>query len=259
MIISRQRYEMRNVLIVADLGAAGNLLRNLLLLNEHFDWPLSAHRIDTIKNQYLPVSLDRWLPVEYKLRFWEACYEIDLSDHLDWAKFSSINPSKKSPIIFLNHSAFWQIDEFDMFLDNFDILHVSPITKFGLEWQIRSYSEKKTVSLLHDFCFEHNREKQKADFIKRHGPESYYKMNITNMYNIIRQRQIDFRSRLDDKNCFPLENFLQGPATPFIEFIESNLGIKLDIEITNQVMHSWRSLHWPLEHTEDWNYHGCIA
>jgi len=32
---------VKDIVIVADLGAAGNLVKNILLLSEEIDWPLN--------------------------------------------------------------------------------------------------------------------------------------------------------------------------------------------------------------------------
>lgn len=61
---------VKDFLVVADLGAAGNLVRNLLLLGDT-DWPQETNRLARILNQY-PVNLElkNWLEQEYRLRFW---------------------------------------------------------------------------------------------------------------------------------------------------------------------------------------------
>jgi hypothetical protein len=60
---------VKDFVVVADLGAAGNLLRNLMLLGET-DWPLLADRNARILNQYpADLALDNWLNQEYQLRF----------------------------------------------------------------------------------------------------------------------------------------------------------------------------------------------
>ena len=59
---------MQHKLVVADLGAAGNLVKNLIMLSPEIHWPFQKDRYQTILNQYsTTVNFDNWLSIEYQL------------------------------------------------------------------------------------------------------------------------------------------------------------------------------------------------
>lgn len=252
---------MQDVLIIADLGAGGNLCRNLLLTNEHFDWPLASDRIETIKQQYQgPIALSQWLGIEYRLRFFEKYYAVDLSNELDWFKFQNAHVCNLKPRIFLNHSAFWQTNKLATFLQNFKPIYVSPKSDFALKWQLRSYVEKKTVQLLHDFCFDSDKEDQKKQYIKNNGLESYYRANITNMYHILKHRQKDLLDHLDNSTChIALEIFLDKDVIAFVDKIKKDQDIDLDSDLVEHLLSQWHDLHWPIADVDNWRYHDCLS
>jgi hypothetical protein len=250
---------MNNKLVVADLGAAGNLIKNLVLLSDDIHWPLTDDRYQTILNQYISLNnFSEWLTVEYRLRFWKKEYGIDLSDNLDFEQYKNINKCSL-PIVFLNHSAFFQLTEFNKFIPCIDIVYIAPVSKFGVDWQVRSYCEKKTVPLLHDFSYETNRIEQITHYKNTNGTESYYRMNIANMKDILAIRQKMFKAHVSD-NCFiPLEELIQGPIDNIINVLSTSFNITLPVHQVIEVVDAWRHLHWPPEKTSEWKYHDCIA
>jgi hypothetical protein len=241
---------VKDFLVIADLGAAGNLLRNLMLLGKT-DWPLPIARLARILNQYPDdLKLNNWLEQEYRLRFWRQQYGLDLSDNLDHAQFEQL-PVVELPRVWLNHSAFWQQQQFDWFSTHCNIVYVAPSTQAGLEWQIRSYVGKKTLPLLHDFCFEHDRDQQRQEYIQQHGINAYYKLNVENMKEIINQRQQQFWHQIP--NGIKLELLLTGSPTEIHNAIVQATGLKIEIQQIEQVVTAWRKLHWT--DTLDWEYH----
>lgn len=241
---------VKDFLIIADLGAAGNLVRNLMLLSKT-DWPLSTDRLTRILNQYpADLTLDKWLDQEYQLRFWKQQYGLDLSDNLDYAQFDVL-PAVELPRVWLNHTAFWQQEQFNWFSAHCNVVYVAPTTLAGLEWQIRSYASKKTLTLLHDFCFEHDRDQQRQEYIQQHGIDSYYKLNIENMKEIVNQRQQQFWNQVP--NGITLELLLSGSPTEIHTAILQTTGLVVDIQQIHQVVTAWRKLHWT--ETADWEYH----
>jgi hypothetical protein len=243
---------VKDILIVADLGAAGNLLRNLLLLG-NTDWPLSTDKIKTILNQY-PVNLQlkNWLQVEYKLRFWSRYYGLDLSDQLDFKNYQTLPPTLY-PRVWLNHSAFWEKDQIKSFLHKCCVVYVAPSTSRGLEWQIRSYVTKKTKELLHDFCFTDNREIQIKKYIKDYGIDAYYLYNIENMKCIIEKRQIDMKKIISSTQCIDLETLLFGKSDEIRDMIQQATELSIPTEQIEKVVSAWRKLHW--DDTTTWEYH----
>ena len=240
---------VKDIVIVADLGAAGNLVRNLILLSDQVDWPLLTNRHATILSQYpTTLELENWLPVESKLRFWNKYYGVDISDNLDVDKFSR-RQQRAKPVVYLNHSAFYQPTEFRSVADIATTMYVAPTTEFGLHWQIRSYCEKKTVKKLHNFTFETNVDNQIKQYCETHGVEAWEKLNVKNFQCIVEQRQKEFG--VPDL-C--LEMLLSEPVQNIVDAIANKLNIAIDVESAEQVVERWRSLHWPLEQTMDWKY-----
>lgn len=250
---------MQNILIVADLGAASNLVRNILLLSNKTDWPLLTSRSDTISNQYLSSNFHNWLSVEYKLRFWNIHYGIDLSNNLNWQQYSNTNLLRSESIVFINHSAVWQHEEYKKFKNNLKILYVAPETEFGVKWQVRSYVEKKTPALLHNFSFNNDVDFQKNTFIKNNGIENYFRLNICNMFNIIKQRQQEFKCALDNELFLPLETIINGSPKIVVDFLKKIVSDDLDEEQAINTIESWRNLHWQVNETHRWKYYDCLT
>lgn len=250
---------MQHKLVVADLGAAGNLIKNLIALSPDIHWPLLKDRYQTILNQYATtVNFDNWLSVEYQLRFWKRHYQVDLSDDLDYTTYKESN-MPDCPVVFLNHSAFYQHEQFNKFKKILDTIYVAPNTEFGLIWQIRSYCEKKSVPLLHDFSFETNKKEQIATYIHKHGEESYYCMNIANMKEIVGARQQLLKQHFNTGSIIALEHLIQGSVDGVIDVLSNALNISLPVEQVTAIINAWRNLHWPPEKTFEWKYYDCVA
>jgi hypothetical protein len=242
---------VENILIVADLGAAGNLIKNLCLLSNDSDWPLPESRYNRILKQYSSnTSFDNWLSIEYTLRFWQLYYTIDLSDHLDYTKYVSSCKKTDLPIVFLNHSAFHQIDEFLKFQKKLHVIYICPTTDQGFEWQVRNYCEKKSVNKLHNFTFCGDIENQKNNCIKKYGIEFYHQLNIDNMRHILKQRQIDFCKYLDP---IPLESFLTN-VEDACKQLQSKINLIINYDEFCNVLTSWQKLHWNYDDTYKWKY-----
>lgn len=245
---------VNDIVIVADLGAAGNLIRNLTLLSEQVDWPLTADRVATIFNQYNPDNnLNQWLPTEYRLRFWNKYYNVDISDDIDLLKFSQRRIAAK-PVVYLNHSAFYQSDRYQQLKNMVKTLYVAPVTDFGLKWQIRSYCEKKTVEQLHNFTFDTDVEAQRNNYCRIHGVDTYYRLNIKNFTEIVNSRQTKFGSP-----DLPLESLLFGDTAQVVDILLKKLDISVDKELANQILIKWQQCHWPLEQTTNWKYYDSNA
>jgi hypothetical protein len=241
---------VKDLLVIADLGAAGNLVRNLLMLSDQIDWPLPSNRFDTILSQYPhDIDLSQWLAIEYKLRFWQRYYNADLSNNLDFQAFQQ-RKRMPNPVVYLNHSAFYQLDQVEKFRTEVNILYVAPATQFGIDWQVRSYCEKKTVEKLHNFTFNSEVEQQQKQFCAEHGHDAYYRLNVSNFKDIIGQRQKEFGTP-----DLTLEMLLSGPTTQIIEILLQHVGISIDSQQAKEVISQWRRCHWPLAETNNWKYY----
>lgn len=242
-----------NILVLADLGAAGNLVKNLALLSNQVDWPLQENRFLRILDQYQSTTtLSNWLAIEYNLRFWKKYYQLDLSDTLDWAEYNKMCADTKLPIVFLNHSGFYQLKEFTQFKKNLQVIYICPETEHGLEWQIRSYCEKKGFDKLHDFTFESDKENQIKQHIKKYGKESYFHCNIQNMKFIINARQQKMKEVI--KNFIPLEYLVDGSKDELYNVFCDRTKLYINRSHFVEVVQLWRKLHWSWEDTYEWKY-----
>lgn len=236
---------MMDIVVVADLGAAGNLVRNLLLLSEQTDWPLATNRLDTISKQYQS-DLTKWLEIEYRLRFWDRYYNVDISNDINLVKFYQRKITNR-PVVYLNHSAFYQDEKYQQLAPQVSTIYVAPKTDFGLRWQIRSYCEKKTVERLHNFTFDSDVDAQRDRYCREHGQEAYYKLNVKNFQEIVATRQQEF-----GPPDIPLELLLSGSVTAIASALNC---VSLDLTQVEQIITAWRQCHWPLNETDNWKYY----
>jgi hypothetical protein len=245
---------VKDIVIVADLGAAGNLVRNLLLLSNQIDWPMLSDRFHTVINQYQKnSSLDKWLDTEQKLRFWHRYYNVDLSNDIDLDKFQQ-RKIVSSPVVYLNHSAFYQQPQYQKLKDITMTLYIAPTTDFGNRWQIRSYCEKKTVEKLHNFTFETDIDQQRKQYCQTHGEDAYHKLNIKNFAEIVKTRQQNFGTP-----DIALETLLYDTADKVVDVFRDRLDITVDIEQATVVLDKWRQCHWPIDTTDHWRYYDYNA
>jgi hypothetical protein len=248
---------MVNFLIAGDIGAAANLVRNVMLLSKDIHWPLEEPRLETILKQYpnkLISDKSEWIFIEVQLRFFKQFYGIDLSQELDWPDYEKNVIAKDKSAVFINHSFVWELDNFFTFASHMPSIIVIPTTDLGLEWQIRAYCEKKGVDIMHNFTFLDNIEEQKAEYILRHGTEAWYKENITNMKMIICNRRDHIISAVDSKMIVPLEWLIENQDHQTVDKLKEHFNINIDFDQASNVLNTWRSLHWPVEHTMNWGY-----
>lgn len=248
---------MVDLLIVADLGAAGNLVKNMIVQSPQVDFPYQD-RLGTVLKQYpdtLRQDKSTWLNFEYRLRNWEQSYGIDLSENLDWEEYQLVRQCHEKSAVFLNHSAFYQIPEFLEFYQNLLTILVLGTDDWQLKWQVRAYVEKKGVENLHDFTFEIDRDRQIKEFIDRHGRDEYHRVNIANMFEIMKQRSLEIAKYVDTSKVLPLQ-WLIIPENDqrLVEHLENSFEIKLPLHDVKLILDAWRKLHWHPQHTLDWKW-----
>ena len=249
---------MVNFLVAGDIGAAANLIRNIMLLSDDVHWPYQRSRLDTILNQYperLTTDKLEWIFIEVKLRFFQAQYNIDPSHDLNWAEFETNVVNYDKPAVFINHSFVWELDNFQTFAKHMPTIIVMPTTDLGLEWQIRAYCEKKGVDIMHNFTFPDRIEEQKAQYINQHGVEAWHRENIANMKTIIRDRRDHILNTVDPTMILPLEWALTGmDDRRIVDQLSKRFNITIDFAQASQVLNTWRSRHWALADTYNWKY-----
>lgn len=240
-----------------DIGAAANLIRNILLLSPDVHYPFDHSRLDRILNQYpdhLAIDKQQWIFIEAKFRFFQHIYNVDLSFDLNWEHYQNTVKNADKPGVFINHSFVYDLDNFFVFLKNMPTLIVMPITDFGLEWQVRAYCEKKGVDIMHNFTFADNVAEQKEQFIQQHGHEAWCIENIQNMKHIIKERRDSVVKSVDQDAILPLEWLIQGDDAQTLHKLTQRFDIDLDAQDAVTVLQTWRSRHWPLEETMNWKY-----
>jgi hypothetical protein len=246
-----------NFLVAGDIGAAANLVRNIMLLSEDVDWPLGTPRLETILKQYpdrLAHNKAEWIYIEVGLRFFQQFYGVDPSHDLDWSNYNRLVKTTDKPAVFINHSFVWELDNFFTFAEHLPSLIVMPTTDLGLEWQVRAYCEKKGVEIMHNFTFPDRIEEQKAEYINKHGAEAWYKENIANMKMVIKERRDHIVKTVDNNMILPLEWLLMPHDLPAINKIREYFDLDIDVNQAALVLNTWRKLHWPVEQTMDWKY-----
>lgn len=240
------------MIVCADLGVAGNLVRNICLMSPEVHWPFEDNRLNRLIKQYPEYLLQeksRWLDVEYQNRFWQKEYGVDISDSVP-ENFSEYYQKYRN-VIWLNHSVFY---------NNSDLLRLSELEKplflytdtiQGLEWQVRAYTEKKTVELLHDFTFPSDKKFEKEKFIELYGHDEYYKLNVTNMKEIFLKRNNNLKLKADNK--ISLESLILDSPKNVIDQIQNCFDVFIDNDAC-KLIKAWRNLHWKWDDTFNWKY-----
>jgi hypothetical protein len=235
----------KHLLIVGDLGAGANLVKNICLLDQQFDCPW-VDRYKVFQDIYKSTSFTQWLKDEYKTRFWKSLYGFDLSDSLEYQNLVGL---KKT--VFINHSAFWEYENLVKFQESCDIVFVAPLTDEGLRWQIRAYVEKRGINNLHNFSFL-NPEVEKPSFIEQHGINEYYKFNVLNMYEILKERRDAFLSK-NEISYFDMTPTYKGQHNIAKHFNE-NFNLNIPQEESNKIFDLWYKCHWEFDQTDNWEW-----
>lgn len=230
----------KHLLLIGDLGSGVNLVKNLCLLDKSFDCPWQD-RYNFFLSTYKNSTLKNWLSYEHQTRFWKSRYGFDLSNTLDYRDLTRINRT-----VFINHSAFWQQNQLDMFEHSCNMVLLAPMSDQGLRWQIRAYVEKKGIDKLHNFSFE-NEGLEKPAYINKHGLENYYKFNVLNMYEIIKKRRDQLAKKL---TVFDMSNVYKG-HNDIVQYF-NNCGLSIPPQLADNLYKEWYSKHWDYNTTDQW-------
>ena len=245
-----QEINQENIIIViGDLGAGTNLVKNILLLNEEVDWPNvpTDNRLNFLKETAYPLhlkdNLTTWTSFEYKFRNFKGCYGVDVSDnYADLNTQLVAEKSQNNKIIFVCH---WP--EYAVRLKNIypsiKLVSLYPETNFELLWQIKTYIDKVSIEKLQNFSFGENIESQKAQYINTFGEDEYYKFNVLNMIEILNKRK-DLYKNIDGY-AIQINSLLAEDA--WIDDIGKFLNIKINKSNSLDLLNRWRSLHRPIE------------
>jgi hypothetical protein len=249
---------IKDLFLIANVGAAGNLVRNLLLTSKDVYWPeQSCDRYDTILAQYATDSLSGWWVTERNLDFINPISGVDSTLALDYNTYKQSRYKITSPIVILNHSLLWDINsEFDNFFKDTTMLYITPLTAQGLEWQVRALHFKcvdGNNKAMMDFSFNDNKEEQVTQFISENGQHEYFKMNTINMREILERQQKQFLEVNKHIPVLSIEELITADPNLIIEKLMSIFGIRLD-QTAITILNCWRKLHWAYQDTYNWEF-----
>lgn len=242
--------------IHADLGAAKNIIKNILLLSPKVYFPFQTHdRLEFMLTEiYNARPLDSWFDAEYRLKnyprfgikFVQGDANVDDIIHLPEAMRIQLAETNFALDLYDRDRADRVID-----LPWVKFLCVYPRTDLGVRWQVRSYVSKKSETAMHNFTY------QDPENIERHkkqwGSESWAKVNIYNFYQAI----LAYRAKLQ-QYAWPsleLEQLLYPDRwEDLIDSLMQYFGIPLDRDKSLRLLQAWSDLHWPLMETQQWQH-----
>lgn len=242
--------------IHADLGAAKNIIKNVLLLSPEVYFPFTTeNRLGfMLEKIYNSRPLHTWFEAEYKLKNYPN-FGVDFI----------LGDADVNSIIHLPEKMQTQLDKTNFALDLYNrdrvdeivnlpwvrFICVYPKTDIGLRWQVRAYVSKKSESQMHNFTYENP-----AD-IDRHkekwGQESWIKVNLYNFYQAV----LDHRRKLEAQ-AWPnieLEQLLYPERwIDLIEYLRQYFAIELNQDDCLTLLKAWTDLHWPMVETRQWKH-----
>ena len=243
---------VKSILLLGDLGSGVNLIKNILFTDEKYKAPFNKKILDSIYLNHDKNQLHKtWLEEEYATRNWKNYFGFDLSDEIPVNLNQCLN-QLKSKTIFVNHSCFFSESDRRTIstAENLRIIACIPKSEAGLQWQVRAYIEKKGIENLHNFSFEENIEKEKQQYIDTFGKENYYKLNILNFYEAVKNNR-------DSVKNFCLKNNFDILNTE--ELYKGNYDClknitSIDDTQAKTIFSRWLKLHWDYKDTENYEY-----
>ena len=237
------------LIIIGDLGAGTNIIKNLLMLDYRYNFfnnSTEQDRKSKIFSLYplsLKNSLHTWFATEYTTRTWQSLYGIDLSDNINVnSAIKALN--RINGVIFINHSAFYQLEEILQLQKHFNLVYILPKTLNGLQWQIKAYAEKITVEKLHNFTT--STDAERTALINKHGMKSWSKMNLTNMFYICKQRRASFYqfAKCNNIKTISMESLLTPQKhNKLYKLFVSTFGYTVNNSTFIELLNMWLNLH----------------
>ena len=238
----------KNIIISAgDLGSGVNFLKNLFLLSDRVHWPAqqTSSRLDYLMDNIYPTqlkdNLSNWISHEYKLRAWAKNYGADISDcYADINTDLVNNISQSDKICFISH---WPdiVKKLKIQYPGIYCVSLYPKTQFGLLWQIKTYIDKVGIEKLQNFSFATDIEENKQLHIAEYGVDHYYKTNVSNMVEIMRNRVADYKEIGDCIVC--IEDLISDDVTDIIANVNELTECNIDLKLAQQLHNTWKSLH----------------
>lgn len=260
---------IHNIIFVwADLGAAKNFVKNLMLLSPdaHVMNNVSdCNRLHYFAKEIYPAclgtKLTSWFDHEYKLRKYRTEYGFDFTEDSYWGQPMDEILSDRAKNILQDKKIIFTVHDFEIIKKiktthpTIKVLYICPNTVLGTMWQIRAYSEKRGYETQHNFTFSENVEENKKEYIANFGIDAYIKENLTNMTEIIDSRQQQWKqwAMCNDVELVDLEDVLLNNIQ-YIQNINKKFGLNINVDQATSLFILWQNLHWPLTDTLDWRY-----
>ena len=240
----------------ADLGAAKNIIKNILLLSPEVYFPFDTNdRLGfMLREIYNPRPLDSWFDAEYRLK-----------NYPDFGINFVLGDADVDNIVNLPTAMRTQLIKTNFALDLYNreqaerVIHlpwvrfvcIYPRTDLGLRWQVRAYVSKKSEKLMHNFTYQDpaDIEKHKAQW----GQESWTKVNIYNFYQAVSE----YRDKLEQRAwpSIELEQILYPERwEDLVESLTQYFAVPLDRDQCLRLLQAWSNLHWPLIETRQWQH-----
>lgn len=246
--------ESNITIVVGDLGSGVNFVKNILLLSDNTDWPLPSkvNRVDYFFKEIYPdklkINLTTWTKQEYKLRKFDSRYGVSITDsYADISTEKVANISNKTKIIFFTH---WPkvAEKLKTQYPDIKLVSVSAHTDFELIWQIKTYIDKIGIEKLQNFSFDSDAGTKKEQYILEHGLDEYYKFNVLNMFDILKDRAPKYQIGYN----IPIAKLLSESLDSVVSDLREYTGVNIDYGQAKTVHNRWKSLHNPVE--EVYNY-----
>ena len=239
-----------------DLGAAKNILKNIILLSPDVHFPVNTNdRLEYFLHQiYIKDSIDNWFAYEYRMKDYEKygmkmiLGDVDVDSILRMPlPLTKLLDKKNYALDLFNKERAKEVVD----LPWVRFLMIYPTTDLGIRWQVRAYTTKKTPADLHNFSY------LNQDLIPRHketfGELSWIKVNTYNFY----QNVVDYVWQLKKQPWpyVPLEWLLEKDKwLLLIDFLRTHFQIQLDTDKSIRLIQAWTDLHWPLNETDSWEH-----
>jgi len=254
------------IFLWADLGAANNFVKNLLLLDNscHMPFTTNLDRLEFFLSKIyvtdLKENMTNWLKHEYMLRQYRNHYGFNFTeDSFNGQPLNQILNENAKEILKTNKVVF-TIHDFNMVKllkktnPMLNIYFIAPATDAGFNWQLRAYCENKGVVQMHNFTFPTDIEENKRKFIAEHGESQYVRENLINMSEIMYDQKIEWITwAKNNVKIIDLEDILNH-NTNYIETLNKELNLKINSDSAKKLYDAWMELHWPLGQTDNWEY-----
>ena len=236
----------KNLILLGDLGVGMNLVKNIFFLDNKYLCPFNHKFVNSI---YDTKNFDDWLKNEHKTRRWG---EHDISDVVPVDLQLPTEPAT----IYINHSVFHTIEDLNTIQkQNVDIILLVPDSDLAFDWQVRAYTEKLGLERMHNFTFFTDIKESKQNYIAVHGEHAYNKLNMNNMYILMKERKNKLESlcRERDISILHVDSLFEGNFRKFFE--DSKQYVSVDYAKAEKIHYAWHCCHWPYSKTRDWEYY----